>query len=215
MSGSSKFEELLSELSGLTVEDARRVEEQDRQFKALQKLYEKIRNPELFLKLTVINALLSYQLQMKGEDYWEKFSEFFSQKPEVGAFPEFLEKFNRRFLSAKLKRFEKVRKCVENLFRKYKVKEIGENLKVLVEELSECLNQRRDAKTVVFAAKMFMYGYRIVFGEDPKGLEDIDIPLDSRLKKLLPTVEEWRELSRRLGIPPIHLDALVWVPKES
>lgn len=212
MSG-SKFEELLSELSGLTVEDAKRVEEQDRQFKALRKLYEKIKNQELFLKLTVINALLSYQLQMKGEDYWKRFSEFFSEKPKVEAFPEFLGKFNRRFLGAKLKRFEKVKLCVEELFKKYSVEDFGENLKLLVDELSGCLNQRRDAKTVVFAAKMYMYGYRIVFGEDPKGLEEIDIPLDSRLKKLLPTVEEWRELSRRLGIPPIHLDAIVWVPQ--
>ncbi len=215
MSGSSRVEELYRKLSGLTVEDAIRVEEQDRQFKALKKLYEKIKKPELFLKLTVMNALLSYQLQMKGEDYWEKFSEFFSEKPEVDAFPEFLGKFNRRFLNAKLKRFEKVKKCVESLFRKYTIEEIGKNLKILVEELSECLNQRKDAKTVVFAAKMFMYGYRIVFGKDPEGLEEIEIPLDSRLKKLLPTVEEWRELSDRLGIPPIHLDALVWVPKKT
>ncbi len=215
MSGSSRVEELYRKLSGLTVEDAIRVEEQDRQFKALQRLYEKIKNPELFLKITVINALLSYQLQMKGEDYWEKFSEFFSEKPEVDAFPEFLEKFNRRFLNAKLKRFEKVKKCVESLFKKRTVEEIGKNLKILVEELSACLNQRKDAKTVVFAAKMFMYGYRIVFGKDPEGLEEIEIPLDSRLKKLLPTVKEWRELSDRLGIPPIHLDALVWVPKKS
>ena len=213
MSSSKRVDELYQKLSGLTVEDAVRVEEQDRQFKALQRLYEKIKNPELFLKLTVINALLSYQLQMKGEDYWEKFSEFFSEKPEVDAFPEFLEKFNRRFLNAKLKRFEKVRKCVESLFKKRTVEEIGKNLKILVEELSACLNQRKDAKTVVFAAKMFMYGYRIVFGKDPEGLEEIEIPLDSRLKKLLPTVKEWRELSDRLGIPPIHLDALVWVPK--
>jgi len=212
MSGSNRVEELYQKLRGLTVEDAIRVEEQDRQFKALKRLYERVKNPELFLKLTVINALLSYQLQMKGEDYWEKFSDFFSEKPEVGAFPEFLEKFNRRFLSAKLKRFEKVRKCVETLFKKHTVTEIGKNLKLLVEELSECLNQRKDAKTVVFAAKMFMYGYRIVFGKDPEGLEEIEIPLDSRLKKLLPSVKEWRELSDRLGIPPIHLDALVWVP---
>ena len=214
MSSSKRVDELYQKLSGLTVEDAVRVEEQDRQFKALQRLYEKIKNPELFLKLTVINALLSYQLQMKGEDYWERFAEFFSQKPEVDAFPEFLEKFNRRFLNAKLKRFEKVKKCVESFFRKHTVEEIGKNLKLLVEELSECLKQRKDAKTVVFAAKMFMYGYRIVFGKDPEGLEEIEIPLDSRLKKLLPTVKEWRELSDRLGIPPIHLDALVWVPKK-
>ena len=212
MSGSNRVEELYQKLRGLTVEDAIRVEEQDRQFKALKRLYEEIKNPELFLKLTVMNALLSYQLQMKGEDYWERFSDFFSEKPEVDAFPEFLEKFNRRFLNAKLKRFEKVRKCVGTIFKKHTIEEIGKNLKLLVEELSECLNQRKDAKTVVFAAKMFMYGYRIVFGKDPEGLEEIEIPLDSRLKKLLPSVKEWRELSDRLGIPPIHLDALVWVP---
>ncbi len=206
------FNQLVSELSRFTVEDARKLEEQDRQFIALKNLYRCIGNPEIFLKLVVINALLSYQLQMTGENYWEAFSDFFSRKPVMDAFPEFLRKFNKRFLNARLRRFEKSRRCVDRIFNRYSVDDIGRNLQILVDELSSCLKQKKTAKTVVFAAKMFMYGYRIVFNRDPEGIESIEIPLDSRLKKLLPTVEEWRELAEKLNIPPIHLDALVWIP---
>ena len=206
------FNQLISELSRFTVEDARRLEEQDRQFIALKNLYRYLEDTELFLKLVVINALLSYQLQMTGENYWEAFSDFFSRKPAVEAFPEFLREFNKRFLKARLKRFEKSKRCVDRIFERYSVDEIGKNLQILVDELSRCLKQKKTAKTVVFAAKMFMYGYRVVFDRDPEGIEGIDIPLDSRLKKLLPTVEEWRKLAEKLNIPPIHLDALVWIP---
>ena len=149
---------------------------------------------------------------MKGEEYWEAFSEFFRKGKDIGDFQEFLSVYNRRFLSAKLKRFQKAKRCVEELFREFSVSDLGKNLKLLVDYLSKCMGQKKEAKTVVFAAKMFMYGYRIVFGKYPEGLWEIEIPLDSRLKKVIPTVREWRELSREVNIPPIRLDALVWVP---
>ena len=206
------MEELTKALASFSPQDIEAVEEADRQFKALFELYQRLREPEEFLKLVVINALLSYQLQMKGEEYWEAFSKYFSNGRGINNFPDFLSKFNRRFLGAKLKRFKKVKECVEELFKKYPLEEIGRRLPLLVEALSECLGQRRDAKTVVFAAKMFMYGYKIAFNRYPEGLWEIEIPLDSRLKKVLPSTKEWRRVAEEVGIPPIRLDALIWVP---
>ncbi|RUM90014.1 MAG: transcriptional regulator [Thermovibrio sp.] len=206
------MEKLLSLLRGFSPSDIEEIERRDRQYKALEKLYEKVEDKELFFKLVILNALLSYQLQTKGETYWENFSKFFSENPSIDKFSEFLSKFNRRFLQAKLKRFKRAKECVDRLFEKYSLRDLGENLLVLVDELSKCMNQRRDSKTIVFSAKMFMYGYKIVFGEEPKNLEKIEIPLDSRLKKIFPELKTWRELSSKLKIPPVKLDALVWVP---
>ena len=207
-----KIKRLTEVLKDFSLKDIEEIESSDRQFKALRELFRGVKEPEKFLKLIVINALLSYQLQMKGEEYWEAFARFFKDAKGVDDFPDFLSLYNRRFLSAKLKRFKKVKRCVEELFRKFSLNELGENLELLVEHLSGCLSQKRDAKTVVFAAKMFMYGYRIAFGRYPGGLWNIEIPLDSRLKKVFPSVKEWREVARELGIPPIRLDALIWVP---
>jgi len=205
-----KIRRLTELLKEFTLEDIERIESSDRQFRALEELFRELKNPREFLKLVVINALLSYQLQMKGEEYWEAFSEFF-KKRSLEAFPRFLSLYNRRFLGARLRRFERVKRCVEELFDRFSVDEIGKNLFILVDFLSECLGQKRDAKTVVFAAKMFMYGYKIAFGRYPRGLDRIEIPLDSRLKRIIPDVRQWRELSEKVGIPPLRLDGLIWV----
>ncbi len=207
-----KIKKLTEVLKEFSLRDVEEIEEADRQFRALKELSKSVKDPEEFLKLIVINALLSYQLQMKGEEYWETFADFFKGGRGVDDFPSFLSLYNRRFLGAKLKRFEKVKRCVGELFKKYSLKELAGNLSLLVDFLAECLGQRRSAKTVVFAAKMFMYGYKIAFGRYPEGLWEIEIPLDSRLKRVIPSTGKWRELALEVGIPPIRLDALVWVP---
>ncbi|MEO2069143.1 MAG: N-glycosylase/DNA lyase [Desulfurobacteriaceae bacterium] len=206
------MEKLIETLKSFREEEIEKLEEFDRQFLALKKLYFLVKNKETFLKLIVTNALMSYQLQMKGEDYWEKFSEFFSKNPEIQKFEEFIRKYNRRFLNAKLKRLKKVISCVENLFSLYSVEDLGNDLTLLVKELSKCLSQKQDAKTIVFSAKMFMYGYRIAFGKNPKNLEKISIPLDSRLSKISKDKTFWKELSEETKIPPIRLDAIFWIP---
>ncbi|TCK04009.1 N-glycosylase/DNA lyase [Phorcysia thermohydrogeniphila] len=204
--------ELLKLLKSFTEQEIALLESKDRQYRALKKLFSAIKEPELFLKLVVVNALLSYQLQMKGEDYWETFSRFFSKSPKLENFEEFLKLYNKRFLPAKLKRLKKVIRCIEKITEEKSILAFGNNLKELVRELSSCLNQKEDSKTIVFAAKMFMYGYRIAFGEEPKGADEIGIPLDSRLSKINPDKRFWEELSEKSGIPQIHLDAVFWIP---
>ncbi|MEO2082725.1 MAG: N-glycosylase/DNA lyase [Desulfurobacteriaceae bacterium] len=196
-------------LSDFSPRDILLLESADRQFVALKNLFKNLRNPEAFFKLTLINALLSYQLSMKGEEYWERFSEFFSES--TGGFEEFIKRYNRRFLSAKLKRLRKAAFCVESLFKTFSLQELGKDLKLLVDFLSTCMGQDRGAKTIVFASKMFCYAYRIVTGRIPEGIEGITIPYDSRLSKIA-TKDEWQNLSRELGIPPVKLDSLVWIP---
>jgi DNA-(apurinic or apyrimidinic site) lyase len=208
----SKTEKLIELLKEFSLKEVEEVELRDRQFVALKELYRNLEDRELFFKLVLINALLSYQLQMKGEDYWEAFSEFFKWKKGVEDFPEFLSKYNRRFLTAKLKRFEKVKPCVEELFKRFSLDELGSAPSLIADNLARCLNQSKSAKTVVFAVKMFSYAYKIAFGKFPDNLWDVEIPLDSRLKRLISSVKEWREVAEAVGIPPIRLDALIWVP---
>ncbi len=205
------MEKLVEALKAFSLSDVKKIEESDRQYKALKELYQALKDRELFFKLVLLNSLLSYQLQMKGEDYWEKFSSFFKENP-LEEFERFLSLYNKRFLPSKVKRYKKALRCVNSLFEKHSLKELGRELPLLVKSLSECMGQKSDAKTIVFAAKMFTYAYRIVFNTYPEGLWEIEIPLDSRLKKILPSLKEWREVSEKVGIPPILLDALIWVP---
>jgi DNA-(apurinic or apyrimidinic site) lyase len=58
---------------------------------------------------------------------------------------------------------------------------------------------------------MFIYACRIATGGELGAPFEIEIPLDVRLRKIAPSLEFWRNLSREVNIPPLHLDTLVWV----
>ena len=208
-----KLKKLWDILKNFTQKDIEKLEKLDRQYKALKKLYENLKDEKLFFKLVLINALMSYQLQMKGEDYWEVFSKFFSENQTIDAFERFIAFYNKRFLSAKIKRLKKVIFCVEKLFNFYSIKHFEENLYLLVKKLSTCLSQKEDAKTIVFAAKMFMYAYKIVYNKKPKELENIFIPLDIRLSKISKNKNFWLNLFKNINFSPIELDVLLWVPQ--
>ena len=205
-----KGESLLEALLEFSLDDALLLEEYDRQYRALKRLHEAVGDNELFLKLVITNALLSYQLPTKGEKYWENFAGFFSEKPDLEKFEEFLRLYNNRFLGGKLKRLQKVLRFIQKLDRKM-LTEFCRNPKGLLEYLSKALNQPKNAKTLVFAVKMFVYACRIATGKRIVAPFDIEIPLDVRLRKISQDLAFWRNLAERLGIPPLHLDALVWV----
>lgn len=202
---------LLKALSSFSLEDVLELERHDRQYRALERLFLKLKDEELFLKLLVVNALMSYQLQMKGERYWEAFSDFFSGERGISDFPEFIERFNRRLLKSKLKRLERVIGCTERAFREG-YERFGRNAATLTAELSSCLGQKPDSKTISFAAKMFAYGWRICRNALPEGLESVSIPIDVRISRVSGERGFWRKLSEKLGIPMAHLDTLIWVP---
>ena len=208
-----KLQELKDIVNSFNEDEISYLEEKDKQFLALKNLYENLKDDVLFFKLVIINALMSYQLQMKGEDYWEIFSKFFSKNKDISFFESFIKTYNKRFLNAKLKRLKKVINCVEKLFFSYSPKNLGENLEKLINFLSLCLNQDKRAKTIVFAAKMFMYAYKIVYKKYPKNIENIFIPLDSRLKKIDSNKENWENFLKEVSHPPLRLDVILWLPQ--
>ncbi len=231
------MDKLYEKLKKYSLDDAIKFEQKDRQFVALKSLYENKKfQDELYLILIIINALISFQLSWKGEDYWEEFSTSLSIPLLIGEgnvdfqkiynfFEDLLEngKNNRRFVDMKLKRVEKfldwfsVEK-LEDLEKFYK------NMDKLAEKLSKIMNQKIDAKTIVFAVKMFSYWARNVFWYLQNFPENLMIPIDSRLENLYKKYNweaskkeiknYYRSLSKKLNIPLLHLDAILWVNYE-
>ncbi|RTZ69366.1 MAG: transcriptional regulator [Aquificaceae bacterium] len=205
-----KQNQLYEVLKEFTLEDALLLETFDRQYKALERLHHALANNELFLKLVVVNALLSYQLPTKGEVYWENFGSFFAKNPSLEEFGEFLKRYNNRFLNSKLKRLQRVLKAVKKLTKEELIR-FCKDPKGLLDYLSAQLNQEKTAKTLVFAVKMFIYACRIASGKNITAPFEIEIPLDVRLRKISESLEFWRSLSLKTNIPPLHLDTLIWV----
>jgi len=202
----SKLEELKELISRFSLEEILKFEEKyDRQYLALKKLYENLKNEELFLKLIVLNSVNAFKLRYKGEVFHELFSEFFSKNKDISKFKEFLEKYNNIFLSTKIKRFEKTKALVENLSLKD-----FENLKKFVSLLAKTLNQKVNDKTIVFTAKMLGYGLRII-GKDITFPFEISIPIDYRIGKISKDKNFWRNLSEKTKIPQLHIDSLIWI----
>ena len=94
-------------------------------------------------------------------------------------------------------------------------------------DLSKIMNQKREAKTIVFAVKMFSYWARNVFSYLEYFPENLMIPIDSRLENLykkyslraecfspLQIKIFYKNLSEKLEIPLLHLDAILWVNYE-
>ncbi len=201
------MDRLIDIIKEFTPSEIIKIEEKDRQFKALKRLNAKIEDKTLFLKLIVINALLSYQLQTKGEKYWENFSLHFSETPYIEAFYPFLKKYNKRLFSRKIERFQKSLHCLRRWRGDYYCK----NLTLFVKEMARCMGQKEDAKTIVFSAKMLLYGCRIVLKENILAPQGIFIPLDNRIKKISNRKEFWKKVEEETGIPLLHIDSILWV----
>ena len=216
-----KVEALKSILKELGIECARIIEEKvDLQFSALENLHKNL-NDELFLKLVIANSIVSYQLSGKGENWWWEFSNYFSKNPPtesiVKAYSEFLpaSKNNRRLIQPKLNRLKKLEPFLNSLtiedLRKY-----YQNMVKFRNHLAKAVNAKKDAKTIVFAVKMFGYGARITFGEFIPYPMEIDIPRDFRIENYTKRFTErnpiafWREVVNEVKIPPLHIDSILW-----
>ncbi len=204
--------ELIKRLKKFTIEDILGEERNDPQYISIEKLYNKIKNPLLFHKLVSMNALLAYQLQMKGEKYWESFAVFFMQFPSEKYFPQFLNEKNSRLLLSKLKRFERIKNCI-NFLRRDNAEYFCENLYEFVKKTAKCLNQKEDAKTIVFAAKMYLYSCRIVYKKDYIAPQEIFIPIDSRIGKISEDKDFWKEVAKETNLPLLHIDTILWLDK--
>jgi len=207
--GRLDLRELEKALGVFDLKDALQIESFDRQYRALERLFNALGNEELFFKLALVNALLSYQLPSKGEVYWERFASFFSQRKDPTHFEEFLRLYNARFLGAKLRRLKKALRAVKKLDLKA-LRRLCLDPARLALFLAREMGQKPSDKTVLFAVKIFLYACRIAGGKAAVAPFELGVPLDSRLKKISPDGEFFNSLARKLNIPPLHLDAILW-----
>ncbi len=219
------MQKLLEKLKWNNIISAIEQENNDFQFKSLKKLYENIENKEIYLFLVMANALVTYQLSGKWEAYWEEFSNYFSEIKNmskenlVAEIQKFIKnsKNNRRLIDVKIQRLEKLHKFLDMFQNKKNF--YYENMEILRDDLALLMNQSLDAKTIVFAVKMFSYWARNYTGKFIEFPFEIEIPIDSRLEaiyeiynsdKNLKIKEFYKTLSKKLDIPPLHLDAIIW-----
>ena len=218
------MQKLYNKLKEYSISDAINIEELDRQYIALKKLYEFIGNKEIYLSLILMNSLICYQLSWKGEDYWEEFSKYFIENnveknnliTEIWNFIK-QSKNNKRFIETKINRLIKSKPFIETFV--WKEEYYYNNMSILRTELAKVMKQKIDAKTIVFAIKMFSYWARNVYNKINYFPEELNVPIDSRLIALYERYK-WEyeninifylDLSKKLNIPELHLDAILWV----
>ena len=218
------MKELYNKLKQYSISDAIKIEGSDRQYIALKDLSENIINKEIYLSLILANAIICYQLSWKWENYWEEFSSYFSNvsiyKNEIiSELWNFIKqsKNNKRFIDTKIKRLEKLRLFSEKFF--WNEEFYYDNMENLRDELAKAMKQKKDAKTIVFAVKMFSYWARNIYNKLNYFPENINVPVDSRLIALFDKYKWdyenidnfYLDLSKKLNIPELHLDAILWV----
>lgn len=238
------MDELLEKIKNISTKDAIKIEQSDKQYISLKNLFEKLNSPlnptyqggyhlwqgNFYLALILANSIICYQLSSSWENYWEEFSNYFSkieiknQNEIIKNLATFIKqsKWNKRFIETKIKRLEKLNIFLQDFI--WNEKYFYENMKVLQEKLAKTMNQKITDKTIVFAVKMFSYWARNVFDNFIQFPFDISIPIDSRLTNLYEkynkdkniTIEKFYDLlAKNTQIPPLHLDAVLWVNYEN
>lgn len=237
-------------ISKFSIQDIIEIESKDLQFIALQKARNKIKskttkdkiiNQNLFLFLIIQNWIISYQIAWSWEKWREEFSEkiikerdkisdlLINNKNNIERRYNFLttSKYNKRIYNIKKSRLIKLNKFLDNMDRNDK--NIFENhykdMEWLLTTISEIMNRPKDSKTLTFTIKMFWYWSRIVFDNIIYYPHTINIPIDSRLKKIYETnlsKKIWNkksdlilikkffsQLSKKHNIAPLHLDSIL------
>ena len=212
-----KVEVLKDILMELGAECARIIEEKvDLQFLALKNLHKNLGDDELFIKLVIANSIVSYQLSGKGGQWWLEFSNYFSQNyPKttiLRAYSELLpkSKTNKRLISSKLNRLERLEPFLMTLtLENFEV--YYNNMLKFRNDLVKVMRGKKDAKTIVFAVKMFGYASRIVFRKFVSYPMEIPIPKDFRIENYTKRftsedpVKFWERISREVGLSLIHI----------
>ena len=200
----------------------------DSQFKNLKKIVENY--PDKIWEIifwAVQDALVSFQLSWKWENWHNEFSDFMIEKFNLFLSDNFYfwEKLlkewknNRRLVDLKLNRIKKTLLFKDNIVSNWEF--YYENMVDLNKLIALNMNQPVYAKTVVFSVKFFSYVARCKHKFIPFPFE-ISIPVDSRIKQkyFQLTWEKWtdavvrkyfNQLWKNKGIPPLHLDSLLWV----
>jgi len=221
---------LYNKLNKYNLSDAIDFEKKDLQFVSLNNLYKNLNDKDIFFWLILLNSIVCYQLSSTWEKYWSEFSLYFSHISNldktnlVNWFKDFLKtsKWNSRLYDIKIKRIDKINLFLSEFIinRDYYLT----NLYELREKIAFFMNQKNTDKTIVFSIKMLMYWILIVYWEiQDISHKKINIPIDSRLTKIFEKYK-WDyndinlfycDLSEKLNIAELHLDALIWVNYDS
>ncbi len=178
---------------------------------------------EIGARLSMLNALVSYRLAGKGEEHWSFFASYFTTPVShiCVDFSRYVRDspYLRLSLSARLRRVEKICSYSPDLT----------DLKKTWLEIAERLGTSPRQKTVVFAVKILNYAYMCSRGESRLAPMEVPIPVDYRVahltrcagltdtppevavKKPEEVQELWSAVASAVGIPPLHLDTLLWL----
>ncbi len=225
-------------ISKFDIEKVKNLEQtKDKQFVALLEVWKYINIKDrsadikaLFLFLIVQNALIWYQLSWTGEDWWCEFCEFVKSFDLTDIdFDDLLQKWktflqnsknNKRFLKTKTNRLLKTNSL---WLEKNKLIDIwSKDMEALNRYLANMMWQKDNAKTIVFAIKMYGYGLRILDKKFSHYPFDIAIPIDSRVTKIYnqlvdssdsfkDIVNYFFDLSSKYNIPSLHIDSILWI----
>ena len=223
-------------LKDYDIKKAKELEHADPQFLALQNCRNNIKNKNenLFLFLVIQCSLVSYQIawswELRRTEFWKKvetdrnilLNTWENNTNNSDWWLNFLKssKNNKRIYNIKKSRIDKLYKILktEKDFLKY-----WNNLEGLNQLLAKTMNTQIYSKTIVFAIKMFGYAYTIITWKEIEYPMSINIPVDSRIKKIyflntkiLPKKDEalqiskyfWN-ISKKYCIPPLDLDAIL------
>jgi DNA-(apurinic or apyrimidinic site) lyase len=134
----------------------------DFQFYSIKKIINKYPDKKAQILFGIIqNALISYQLSGTGERWREEFSNFMIDNLDTFLtdnclfWKRFLSvcKNNRRFINNKLKRIQKIADVKQFIENRRKL--LYQNMIELNNLLAQIMGQTINAKTIVFAVKMF------------------------------------------------------------
>ncbi|MCD6428681.1 MAG: N-glycosylase/DNA lyase [Desulfurococcales archaeon] len=146
-------------------------------------------------------------------------------------------KYHRLARAAKLSRLSKLARCSALKRFEDPHAEFVTNPRSLLRVLTDCLKSSGHAKTVVFAVKMYYYGVKACLGIDLVLPDEVEVPVDRRvaylaytsgmlevsggtsreevIRKLMVQAEVvrlvWDRVAKLSGIPPLHLDAPLWI----
>lgn len=199
------------------------LEKRDPQYLAICRLC-RARGERDAARLAMLNALVSYRLAGKGEEHWEYFAEFFSKKRGRDLCEEFLEYLKASPYLA-LARNARIKRALKACRYEPDLGDLARTWR----DLATLVGADTESKTVVFAIKILNYVYMCCRDADRLLPREIPIPVDYRVAKLTvclglirATPEEalrrarevqevWNKIAEASGIPPLHIDTLLWL----
>jgi len=231
--------EVVSRVAGyLRLGDVRRLldvaEGVDPQMRAVSAILERYSRLEDSAFYVLGVATVSYMLTARGEEHWRLAASYPSDNP-LNDLRRFVASSPSLRLSrcARMARIERIARFYPRFLERFGA--YLEDLDALRRDLAHALGADMDTKTVVFAVKMFYYVAR-ASGVGVCVPSSIPIPVDRRLclisllsgivrggaadareaRKLLSRAPHivraaWGAACREGGVPPLRLDALLWL----